>query len=1529
MSRREWLNAAGVAAVAASPALKIVRSTVLGGFELRQSAGRVAFLLKGEERWVIDASRFSGSPSLSATTHAGVVEVVLCHARIPGTDVPADFTCRISPALLGSRIELSLSFAGKMQGVFESWLDGLESLSCTMSVGDRTIFRGVDHLLVLHGETSAEFSPDWCLRLSAERAAVFTATEGEFAASGLTIRLPDDEEKSLLHHAPLRRGVVELESNADRWPLGVHFPGGWRIADRDRSFDHILLETTENGEGTRRGAMVFASKGADRLVRVVAPSGLFAHTGTAAELRFQDFHYARGIGGDGVSQAVIGRFAPSPVWVTDGRSSVALADGPSTRPFELVADRGVLTRISCVPEAHQILVPVPDAVSVPMKLNAPIPVDLGSELALNTPMGQSSIELSDEKQKAAPASQAKKVALPKTIASIINDNIGLQVIRPEDFLLLEFKFKNLHLEGEGSSMRLARSDSQGSAYIVVTLPPQHVNEQAFFETGKSTETQVEKDNKITYPGGDEPIQPLPAGAKLSGPSRLVFELPPNTSSVPYTLKDLLTACNGAVLVLSPGASVLTTAQEKANASVSSVANTRFASLSAAANVLAATPGVKRKGQTSIVHQELAGATFGADEVSAKKRMDALLYVLESDDTASPEVLDAYAAELARVAGYAAGESGQIVNPGLSSFKRTGVALLPQAPVEPTEFDTSIELPYHLYLAPNPACVWTHETEPKAANERVELWHTRLGYRGRFGQIIEKPHLLRTVRAIWSPDMHQQAGDVPLHYNSSTKNDAFRMTLDKRDRHEIVHLSANYAMGNVDGTGDYVPVPINVNHLMLSGLGGWINVRGDWKPPTVLSVETWEHRGTMGRDHYVRVVYAGYLFPFGHHASLVKITERKFQKVASGETYAVLKQRMFIVVREHEKTYPALGQPNDGRAFPFKRVTITTVSTPNLDKPEDDCIANAAQSMFWPHVAGAPFEFHMEGEDADGQISQFKAPLIFLDQSAAFNSNNYGTAKPSTGDKANAKKTICASYNSRAGNSPLAFHGQKLAFANSTAPGDTTFVTDSVILSCDLFSGDLTMLRGAKQPPFYPALWRANVRVAAIEQLAGADATCEISLHQPYIDSGFAPAQNIGQVFAGLTTKISVGFDGDTSRSGGLLTPNIDIGGLSRSLGAVGGDIQALTTGGFSAKSFLDGAKIFGAISLSDILADVTPSNFDPARIPQFRSERTADLIRTSYYWNPVIQGDPIGFFKPDQKYFTLQATVLAPLNGGSPNYEVTGSMGPFALVLVPKVLEVLQLDFASAQFSILNGQKPDVSVDFSGITFLNCLSFMNEVTRYVPLDGFKDPPELSVTTEGITASYTIGIPTIAVGMFSLQHVSFGAGFELPFTGAPLSTRLLFCERENPFTLTVAIFGGGGFLGLIATPKGIAVEAALEFGGSLALNLGVASGSVYAMAGIYYSNAGDEVTLAAYFRLGGAVEVLGLICISVEFYMELVYQTGGTLYGDASVKVKVEVMFFSKTVTLHTSKTFAGSPGDPSIKETLTLNEWQSYRAAFA
>ena len=47
----------------------------------------------------------------------------------------------------------------------------------------------------------------------------------------------------------------------------------------------------------------------------------------------------------------------------------------------------------------------------------------------------------------------------------------------------------------------------------------------------------------------------------------------------------------------------------------------------------------------------------------------------------------------------------------------------------------------------------------------------------------------------------------------------------------------------------------------------------------LDVSEWVHIAAQGRDHYVRIVYEGHLYPFGHRAALIKITERKFSDIA--------------------------------------------------------------------------------------------------------------------------------------------------------------------------------------------------------------------------------------------------------------------------------------------------------------------------------------------------------------------------------------------------------------------------------------------------------------------------------------------------------------------------------------------------------------------------------------------------------------------------------------------------------------------------
>src|SRR5205823_1485935 len=72
----------------------------------------------------------------------------------------------------------------------------------------------------------------------------------------------------------------------------------------------------------------------------------------------------------------------------------------------------------------------------------------------------------------------------------------------------------------------------------------------------------------------------------------------------------------------------------------------------------------------------------------------------------------------------------------------------------------------------------------------------------------------------------------------------------------------------------------------------------------LDLSEWVHIAAQGRDHYVRIVYEGHLYPFGHRAALIKITERKFRDAPlpdGGSTpVAQMIQREYIVVREPEK-----------------------------------------------------------------------------------------------------------------------------------------------------------------------------------------------------------------------------------------------------------------------------------------------------------------------------------------------------------------------------------------------------------------------------------------------------------------------------------------------------------------------------------------------------------------------------------------------------------------------------------------------------
>ena len=105
-----------------------------------------------------------------------------------------------------------------------------------------------------------------------------------------------------------------------------------------------------------------------------------------------------------------------------------------------------------------------------------------------------------------------------------------------------------------------------------------------------------------------------------------------------------------------------------------------------------------------------------------------------------------------------------------------------------------------------------------------------------------------------------------------------------------------------------------------------------------------------------------------------------------------------------------------------------------------------------------------------------------------------------------------------------------------------------------------------------------------------------------------------------------------------------------------------------------------------------------------------------------------------------------------------------------------------------------------------------------------------------------------------------------------------------------------------------------------------------MAGVYFAM-GKRITRTSlsfrgYLRMGGELSVLGLISISLEFVLSFGYEAGKAA-GRATLTVKIEIAFFSKSVEIAVEKQFGGSSGDPRFIDVLeTPALWADYASVF-
>ena len=279
--------------------------------------------------------------------------------------------------------------------------------------------------------------------------------------------------------------------------------------------------------------------------------------------------------------------------------------------------------------------------------------------------------------------------------------------------------------------------------------------------------------------------------------------------------------------------------------------------------------------------------------------------------------------------------------------------------------------------------------------------------------------------------------------------------------------------------------------------------------------------------------------------------------------------------------------------------------------------------------------------------------------------------------------------------------------------------------------------------------------------------------------GFDKNTNKGEVYLKLISSQLLSFGGEAKgdKAGAIITPDFMISGLSRVYGPVGDELEEISNHSkinpakyfFESikdqpKDLLEGAKLLGGVLLSDILgevSDLNPLDHNDNRIPRLVSEVRGNQQITEFIWETSDFKETEIFVHQDTTKLSVRATSMAdiPEPGHKPKAPETHTFAEINDFKI-NIFSYIVLNFDQISFESWNGKKPDLNVSLNKlepVSFGRELAFVNDLKKYIPIDGFSDPPNLDITERGIVASYSLALPDITLGVFSLRYLSLGAG----------------------------------------------------------------------------------------------------------------------------------------------------------------------------
>ncbi|SDA09834.1 hypothetical protein SAMN05216315_101124 [Nitrosospira sp. Nsp18] len=521
--------------------------------------------------------------------------------------------------------------------------------------------------------------------------------------------------------------------------------------------------------------------------------------------------------------------------------------------------------------------------------------------------------------------------------------------------------------------------------------------------------------------------------------------------------------------------------------------------------------------------------------------------------------------------------------------------------------TNLEIPRRLHLSPNEKANFIPNHFQLSAHNNFHQLFVLRGLVG-IGAELKNGIPLRAIATPWFD--YYAKKELPPHFpdnqfdrnNPNKPYDEWRSGLDIRDRIELVWLTSQWGQKALPGTenvlipenvsstlttfsinkneaayiGIYQPQPLNASYLALSAIGGYASWEGKWDPPALIpfafSLQKWTHKSSEGRDHLDEPVYKDFLAPYQLRISIVRRSAREERMLSGTSVYSPILQKFFLLFSAIEVTYDPILAPDRGFTWPFSKIKILDVKPGTgieIDAPLTGPKGIRSQSVFVPRINCKPlmFRFEIDGDQQrvgkgaalvlDNTVAHSEADLIECED--VFNNFVNWTTGELNLDDNNVRREVEEKFKYK-----FDMGGSQVAYAASREIGDTSFPTKlmdvRLALRKDLVN--TAVLESSRKPPLFPFMDKALIEVPAIEQLtqSGRDCLTMVRVAESYRQYGFplghmpkeeAVRRGQGEIFLELVNPVTLDFSSKADRGGGIGSPNLLVGAISRTVGLVG------------------------------------------------------------------------------------------------------------------------------------------------------------------------------------------------------------------------------------------------------------------------------------------------------------------------------------------------------------------------------------------